>query len=106
MCIPQPQVGAPPANQIPSMQDANNIDLGGQNAPRGAANLGRLMLRLGGNPTGAAPVTPPASSSGTAPTATAGTSSTFASGSPSLGTSPGGGTGAPNLGLRMGTSRQ
>ena len=104
MCIPSPQVSAAPASQIPSMQDANNIDLGGQNAPRGAANLGRLMLRLGGNPTGVAPVTP-AAPSGLAPAATSGTSSTFASGSPSLGVTTGGSTGVPNLGLRLGASR-
>jgi hypothetical protein len=59
MCITSPAVSAPPY-MGPSMQTANNLSLGGAaGLPRGAADLGRLMLRTSGS--GAA-----ASSAGTA----------------------------------------
>lgn len=56
MCLPKKPKGQPtptgPAAQptaIPSIQSATNLQLGGDQAgsPRGAAQLGRLMLRFG-----------------------------------------------------------
>ena len=51
MCIPKPQVAAPPPVAVPSLQSAQGIILGG--AERGAAQVGRLQLRLGPGGTGA-----------------------------------------------------
>lgn len=40
------------------MQSASSLDIGGAAAPRGAAGLGRLLLRAGGNTTQSTPATP------------------------------------------------
>lgn len=48
MCVPS----SPPINMapqpVPSMQAADNLQLGGDAGNRGASLLGRLMLRTGG----------------------------------------------------------
>lgn len=51
MCLPAPPDPVAPPSNVPSMAAASALDTGG--APRGAALLGRLKLRLDGS--GAAP---------------------------------------------------
>lgn len=46
MCIPKPDVSAPPPSNVQSLASATGLQVGG--APRGAAGLGRLKLRLDG----------------------------------------------------------
>lgn len=53
MCIPHADVTPPAAVAVPSLQSASGLDIGG--APRGAAQLGRLKLRLDGGNSAQAP---------------------------------------------------
>lgn len=105
MCVPKPATNAAPASNIPTIQSADNLQLGGSQEPRGAAGLGRLQLRLTGSSPAAGTGVAPAvaaqqavAQAAPAATATAG-GSTVAS--------PGGGAAgtfakAPNQSLRLG----
>lgn len=102
MCIPHADVTPPAPVAVPSLQSASGLDIGG--APRGAAQLGRLKLRLDGGNSAQAP-TPAASpladalalpsAGGTSSTQSATSSAdpaSYASGSFQI---------APNRGLRL-----
>jgi hypothetical protein len=55
MCVPKPQSSAAPPSAIPSMQAATNLSLANAGPSRGAAQLGRLALRIGGGSSAQAP---------------------------------------------------
>lgn len=59
MCLPKPpKPQAPAATAVPSIASAEALQLGGSstpNNPRGAAQLGRLLLRFNGTSGQAAP---------------------------------------------------
>lgn len=92
MCMPSPPSQVAPASPVPSMQAADNLQIGGAGAPRGAAQLGRLALRFGGSPSSSAS---PATSGAAAQQATAAPSvpSAFTPAAeaqqPGVGTTPG-----------------
>lgn len=47
MCIPKPNPQVAQPTDIASVQSASGLEIGGSAAPRGAAQLGRLALRMG-----------------------------------------------------------
>lgn len=61
MCVPKPPAVVAPADPVPSMQAASSLTLANDSGgSRGAAQLGRLALRVGGGGSSAQSAAAPA----------------------------------------------